>query len=275
MVVLLGLLVYFVENIARLLLPVGFGAWDYAWATAIAAGLIGLSFWLSYDRISRQVSATALTFDAGIITDRPCLICGYSPVDEAGEDGLPPASGPFAVNLDMFGNNLEKACSTDKASYLAFGPWQQNLRVLKKMTNVENLYVINPNKDQFVRFREVICHFFPKLTVELVTHKDGGTTFKRNFHDPGVAPDYENFEYVTMGIGWGIEMIAKGRKLCVDDAEQLTVLDVTGGFKTFSIAAAIASLNRRLLFVYAGTYERTGQVIGFDVSIQLFEAGKM
>lgn len=265
-IILAGLLAYFVENIASSLLPDHTSAWDYLWAAAIVGGLIYLMFWFAHDRIARQVTATAQICDAGEIKDRPYLICGISPASSR-KDNDGNLMGPMIMDLASFTRDLETACA-DKESPLT--NWQQNLRVLKAMSEVRHLYVLRPDVDQFDRFEKILRHFFDdeRLSIKLVTDNQGSTTFKRNFKED-VEPDYEDFRYVTMGIDRGLEMIAKDHKISIEEAEAGTVIDVTAGLKTFSIAAAITSLNRNLLFVYAGTHENTGRVLGYDVSIRL------
>jgi len=266
-IILAGLLVYFVEKIASNLLPDKFSTWDYLWAAAFMGGFIYVMFLFAHDRIARQVTATAQICDAGEIKDRPYLICGISPASSR-KDEKGNLLDPMRMDLASFTRDLEVACA-DKESPLT--NWQQNLRVLKTMPEVRHLYVLRPDVDQFDRFKDILRHFFDaeRLSVTLITNDQGGTTFRRNFKED-VEPDYDDFRYVTMGIDRGLQMIAKDRKIKIEEAEAGTVIDVTAGLKTFSIAAAITSLNRNLFFVYAGTHKNAGRVLGYDVSIRLF-----
>ncbi len=263
---LAGLLVYFIEEIASATLPGLTTGWDFFWAAVIVALLIFCVILWQHDHITRQISATAQTIHASDITGRSCLICGYSPIGD--RDGKP--AGPMALDLDNLTNDLELACDKDRSDSKELGPWQQNLRVLKELGEVRNLYVLLPDVDQFNRFVEILRHFFPedRLAVKLITDRRGNTAFERDVKDK-LSPDYEDFRYVTAGIDLALGMIARDLAISAEEAERHSIIDVTAGLKTFSIAAAIASLNRDLLFVYAGTGNNTGRVLAYDASITL------
>lgn len=269
--ILAGLLVYFVEGIAKTTLPGLTTGWDFFWAAGIVALLIYLVILWQHDRITRQITATAQTIHATDIKGRPCLICGYSPIKDRG--GKP--AGPMALDLEKLTNDLEMACDKDRDDGKELGPWQQNLRVLKALNEVRNLYVLLPNVDQFERFVKIVRHYFPedRLAISLITDHRGSTDLG-NDAKVKLTPDYENFRYVTAGIDLALGMIAKDLAMSPEEAEKYSIIDVTAGFKTFSIAAAIASLNRNLLFVYAGTDSNTGQVLAYDASITLTGGGE-
>jgi len=267
--ILLGLLVTFVERIADRILPFLTSGWDFLWAALVVAVLFFGAVYYAYGRFSRQVSANAYGFDARKIGGRPYLICGYSPIPDKDRHGEKITTGPRNLRLADFTSDIEEAIKPEFQRDL--GPWQQNLRVLHAIGRVGSLYVINPDQDQFEDFSRVIRHFLPGLEVILVTAPDRSTTFRRGYHDLGHKPDYSNFDYVTSAINRALEMIARRERMSPQEVEGRTVIDATAGFKTFSIAAAVASLNRDLLLVYARTGARTGEVIGYDVEVQLFE----
>lgn len=266
---LLGLFLTFVERLADRALPFLVSAWDFLWAALIVAALFFAVVYYAYGRLSRQVSASAHAIDARTIGGRPYLICGYSPIPDTDRQGNPVTHGPRNLDLATFPPDIEQAIRPEHQRDL--GPWQQNLRVLHALGRVGALYVINPDIDQFEDFARVIRHFLPKVEVNLVTGPDRSTIFRRDHHDPGRAPDYGDFDYVTGGIEQALGMIARRARISRPEAEAQTVIDATAGFKTFSIAAAIASVNRDLLLVYARTGARTGEVIGYDVEVQLFQ----
>ena len=264
--ILLGLLVAFVERLADRVFPFLTSGWDFLWAALIVAGLFFFVVLYAYGRLSRQVSATAHAFDARTVEERPYLICGYSPVPDTDRSGKPITHGPRNLDLASFTNDLDEACKPEHQK--ALGSWQQNLRVLHAIGNVEALYVISPDIDQFSEFSAVIHHFLPDLEI---TRIGGPDPLKRGYYDPGLTPDYGNFTYVTTAITQAVTTIAKRTRLPVPEVEAACVIDATAGLKTFSIAAAVASLNRDLLLVYARTGDRAGEVIGYDVEVQLFE----
>ena len=265
MLVLAGLLVFFVERIATIALPGLTSGWDFLWAALIVAGLIYATLFWQHDQIARQISARAETIRATDITGRPYLICGYSPIPPDRE-ATPP--GPLTLPLEDLTPNLEKATGTDGAPLKS---WQQNIRVLHALKETRHLYILRPDTDQSDLFIQVLRHYFPedRLKITLISDKRGNTDHFEIDLKNRIEPDYEDFRYVTKGIDLAIEAIARDNGIDEREAESHTVIDVTAGFKTFSIAAAIASLNRDLLFVYAGTGKNTGKVLAYDAAIEV------
>ncbi|MBL3587410.1 hypothetical protein JMM61_18845 [Rhodovulum sulfidophilum] len=254
---LAGLFVYFVEQTAAALLPDLKTSPDFFSAAGLIAFIIAGVFYWQHPRIMRQINAKVRTVDASGLTEQPYLICGYSPLK---------VDFPY---LETLTRDLDEACAPTGPGYV-LNSWQQNLRVLRKIPTIQHVYVLENDKYQFEEFSKVLRHFFPedRLKITLIEAEQGGTTFKDDVKAT-LAPDYEDLRYVRRGIDRAIEMIARARREKEDDVEKLCIIDVTGGLKTFSIAAAIASLNRDLVFVYAGTGERTGDVLGYDATIEL------
>lgn len=265
-----GLLFYFIEGLLSVTITGLETFWEFVAAAAIIAGLIFLVVVFQYERIKRQVTATATVVDASEVDDRTCLICGYSPeVNWKGE-----LVGAMISDLSTLPQDLAAACRRDNPlAKQVLGRWQQNLRVLNAFPKVKRLYVLMPNVDQFDRFVEVLRHFYPTnedLEITQVTDKHGNTAFRQGAKKM-LKPDYEDFDYVTHGIGLAIGNIKADLDLSQGEAERQTIIDVTGGLKTFSIVGAIASLNRDLIFAYAGTNDREGEVLVYDAEVQFFD----
>lgn len=238
----------------------------------VALGLL-LFLHRQIEYLGRQTTARARWMDAADIPDRRFLICGYSPIYR-----LPDKPCVLDIVPSEITMTIEDACGW---SGINFGSWQQSLRVLRVLKGISHVYVINPNLDQFAKFHALMKHFFPTITVTRVGNK--GMSWQ-----PGDAPladplllevskgkfcpaDYENFDYVTAAIDRAFAMIRADSGLPLLEAEGQALIDITGGLKTFSIAGAIASLNREINFVYAGTGEKSGQVHAYDAWIDVFQ----
>ncbi|MCB1971979.1 MAG: hypothetical protein KDG54_16370, partial [Geminicoccaceae bacterium] len=75
----------------------------------------------------------------------------------------------------------------------------------------------------------------------------------------------EDYEMLSSAIR---EAISLARRLGADEHD--IVIDATAGLKIFSIAAAIATVNRNLVFTYVNN---KGVVRAFDASMQLGDFG--
>ena len=224
-------------------------------------------------RFGRQISAVAVPYDGASLPARPYLICGYSPALVIGD------RNPLTLDLGGYARSLADTC-TDEAS--PFTNWQQNLRLLNTLKGVKTVYVIENNMGQFDRFRAVVLKFFPDLKLFRVEDSpaamaDGKFVLRRNTRsaqDP-LFPDYENLMYVNTAIERAFAMIVEQEPVDRIMAEERSFIDVTGGFKTMSIAAAIASLNRKIIFVYVATIRRDGvyPVLGYDAHLTIDPRG--
>jgi hypothetical protein len=150
--------------------------------------------------------------------------------------------------------------------------WQQNIRAIKpRLAALKRVLVLMPNDDKalwesFAAYlNEAYGSWFKKegrtLRIEHVTYSGTSDTpfyVLTRLGDPE-KPNYEDYEYVYNGLQRGVDMLAKeptdaspaapfsqARKV----VEQDVCIDTTSGTKTFSIAAAIATLNSRVLFSY-------------------------
>ncbi len=206
-----------------------------------------------YDRVNEQVTASAEVIDIADIPDRRFLVCGYSPLAE-GE--------LVRVEIESLGTDPTEIAKAEKWEPYK---WQQNVRVINALPGIERVYVILPNEDQFDKFAAVISKVFRNRAkaVEVVPVRglaqrkseiEGRSVTSYQF-SKGVWRDatYEDYNYVTSAIDWAFAAITKDYGLTSREMQRQVAIDVTSGIKIFSVAAAVASLNRETVFVYAST----------------------
>jgi hypothetical protein len=63
--------------------------------------------------------------------------------------------------------------------------------------------------------------------------------------------DYGSYKFVSATLDRVFENICRDSGLPRSEAEANTYIDITSGTKAFSVAAAIQTLNRRAIFLYA------------------------
>ncbi|MEZ5847268.1 MAG: CRISPR-associated protein Csx16 [Geminicoccaceae bacterium] len=135
--------------------------------------------------------------------------------------------------------------------------WQQNIRALAPhLGKLEHVVVITSERsdtefDDFAAFVRGQCA------------RAGHAVHVHRAVRAGV--DYEDYETLSSAIR---EAIRLARRLGADERE--IVIDATAGQKIFSIAAAIATVNRNLVFTYVNN---KGVVRAFDASMQLGDFG--
>lgn len=244
------------------------------YVVTILLGMVGfalLGFLLVFTlfpTINRQIGAKATVRLDDELDARTHLITGYSPL--TGRRTVPAPEAYRAIP------DAAAACHPDRRAIL--DSWQQNVRVIHALARagpLKAVYVINPSHDQFAEFRAMLAHFFPELDVRLVTRKGRDKPFTVTHGPAGAAqPDYEDFNYVIGAVRRALDMIREATGLSRRDLEDKVAIDITPGYKIFSVAGAIVSLNSGILAIYASTFgEREMQVKAYDASIALFTHG--
>lgn len=257
-------------------------------ATLGLFGLAGFVLLTQYDRVNEQITATAELVTEDRLADRDFLICGYSLPFKPRKTGDPDRlKALYALDLsDVEGRAGAIARSEDQAPLFN---WQQNVRVMNRMPNLRKVYVISPDRDHFERFEQVISSVFSdrreKISFELLTGKEcerldrgDGKQLSICFKgDSYVHADYDNYNYVTAAIEAAFERIRTEHGLSRAEMQRRVAIDATAGTKIFSTAAAVASLNREIVFTYAKTTwskaEGPGGILVYDARVELFGEG--
>jgi len=154
------------------------------------------------------------------------------------------------------------------------GPWQQNLRAAAAhCPGLELICVLNPDQDQFDDFAKFLNYYLPDVAISQISMpNDPARPYRRlgdNFEYAN--PTYEDYSYVYEGLRHGLDMVAEHADADLDDIQDDICIDATPGFKPFSIAAAILTLNRSLKFSYvtSGTGPDGGRVRFYDAGITM------
>jgi hypothetical protein len=236
--------------------------------------LMGLGlFWVTWSKagtLLSQIRAQAFTLSQDELqemTERTHAILGISLVPADFKDDT-----RLEAHLATFGTDLARAVTDEGRA--TFGSWQQPLRLLHHLPQIRALWVIDNSAGDYKRFAKVMHHFRPDL--HIVRIEDRG--YRPGPHEPlqltvqgrPRSVDYEDFDFVLAAIRRGLVMVAEHAGIDRIAAEAQTLLDVTPGQKPLSIAAAIASLNRRLIFVYVSNH---GRVAGYDASVLITNEG--
>ena len=211
----------------------------------------------------------------------PFILMGYSPLTKCSVDELTDelkASDmgfeKVAASVAQYNTHLSNAARTAPNSNV----WQQNLRSLwHHRDTVHTVVVLDPDTDQFEALKCYIeCAFDSAgLAKPRIMRVSDPETPAQPFTliDGSGAPQprsYENYNYVYEGFSRALQMlrqdpdcravvqkaIEQGRiKGQLDAAfDMMTVIDATPGQKSFSIAAAVLTLNRPLRFSYVTTF---------------------
>lgn len=255
------------------------------WSWLVSALLCSVVFFLlvlwQSPRINRLAHARARRLSASEIADRRFLICGYSPMLKDWQGAV--------KNFKTEFNTIEKALIGKPVGSF---PWQQNLRVIWDLNSrleggLKAVYVLLPAFDgneeagvtdtetlkQFEAFQKFIEEYVAALKgkVHCVSAVDNKMAFaKPNPVDGKLSRYYEFYDYVQSGIDRALELISQEHRLQKHQNEEQTVLDITAGQKVFSVAGAIQTLNRRLVFAYAGQGPlETGKISYFDADVTL------
>lgn len=213
-------------------------------------------------RLDKIVGATVQTRTA--LKDRTIkyLIMGYSPLKVP---DIEQAMERLIAELDELGTETVSGSNETYQQELQVpdggrpmqNPWQQNLRAAwAHRKTLKKILVLNPDMDQFAYIKKYLGHALAMsnidVSIELITHpEDSAAPFATWDDQTGnrVEPSYENYLYVYQGLSHGLKMISSG----AFNFDKNTCVDATPGFKPFSIAAAILTLKRPLVFSYITT----------------------
>lgn len=151
------------------------------------------------------------------------------------------------------------------------GPWHQNARaVLFHASRLRAVVILRPDNnddefEKFVRFLRTCLEKAGNVDVQI-----------RQIHFPGESelqfqmtgrtgryepPSYEDYEYVYEGLREGLKQL---RQNISDWSEDDVCIDVTPGFKPYSIAAAVITFNQGLKFSYVNM---EGHIRFYDADI--------
>lgn len=206
------------------------------------------------------------------------LIMGYSPMGKSEISSATAHVKEVPLNIiasssDTYNEYL--STNNIKAPERFF--WQQNVRsVYVHREKLERIYVLNPDNNQFEEFRTFLNLCFrdeiPNLEVECISVKGDKTIpFQVPARTGGgyEKVSYEYYHYVYEGLSRALEMIHEYLGTARNVDEQICI-DATPGYKPFSIAAAIITLNRNLKFSYvtSGFGPEGGIVKFYDARIK-------
>ena len=234
----------------------------------------------------------------------PFLVMGYSPLRGVKVEDL--IREVEKLTPDVVADtvpNFDEACKNAEYTPVSTNFWQQNLRsAWHHREKIKAIYVLDPDRDQFEDLKLYLTTAFSGSgrTVEVHQITEYGIPNRPfSVHDDSgqqLARTYENYSYVYEGLRRGLQMIRERKDLDQiiespdgfsrrmsrheqqDHIDRLTCIDATPGQKSFSIAAAVLTLNRPLKFSYVttassrneaeGSPERVGGEVRFyDTSI--------
>ncbi len=266
--ILMAIAIHSLEQALERLYP---SAWTLAGSFILffLAMLLFVFLWLYWlaPRINRLSTAQAKEISRPDYPEIKYLVTGYSPFMPR-KDGPQNVAEAVATFVPQH-PSLEIACAkSPKGNYTM--PWQQNLRIINAANtsgNLKKVLFVEPSMSQAEEFKKLIKTYFDGLEVEVVSsaHDQSVPYSKDVLGKP--RHDYEDFDYVTGAISRAMQMIARDEQEELNDIEHLVAIDVTPGMKVFSIAAAIQSLNRNMVFLYAKTGEDSGKVMAYDASV--------
>lgn len=247
--------------------------------TALVASIaFGIAVW----RLKRVADA-ALTSRARMTSDsasstigaRRVLIMGLSPLAQTAESAIGSdidriVAGKFgAEQVALPVSEFKKLADLPVAT-----PWQQNIRAMWFHANPKILpperrlqqALVLPSAESWKQFplfkRYAEALFGAAVEIDYVRQSRGSEAAFCTRDDRGnVCRDYENYDYVRDGLLRAVEQAGEAGTR-YRDAD--ICIDATPGQKPFSIAAAIITLNRRLVFSYVTTGQ-PGSDVGGEV----------
>jgi len=227
------------------------------------------------------------------------LLMGFSPnktnlqvlLDELESLGANSVAG----NSEKYQQALDKAKCKNVTNQ-----WQQNLRAIWHHKDaLKAIYVLDNGENQYEDFEsylrkalELGGEVLAKTKVHRIIAKGNpGMPFcEIDGSGQKIRSTYEDYNYVYGGLSRGLEMITEqnpapkertGLKKALDFFsgdknsdffDRLTCVDATPGQKTFSVAAAVITLNRPLKFCYVTTYNAKavfGEVRFYDTRVNI------
>lgn len=233
----------------------------------------------------------------------PFIVMGYSPRRK------PESSvSDLLEELDRLGTEtvvkpteeFDMACKREGYKAIFPNPWQQNLRsAWHHREKLKAIYILDPDIDEFEKIKSYLAkalHLAGKeIEICRIVSEDGSEE-PFSTHDKSgraIARTYENYEYVYEGLRRGVDMISArsdieklplksnlisrwtGLHNRQKQIDSVICVDATAGQKTFSIAAAVLTLNRALKFSYVTTGQGAagGHVRFYDSNVRIAGTG--
>lgn len=269
------------QKITEALLPLTGTTACYAIILVGFVGLMWAYLCMVAPTINRISSANASLVGPSEYPDIEYLITGYSPLalstkvknNIPAEEHAVREETEAKYRIDEFvsandPNSLDDAIAAD-----SFLSWQQNLRAIHEVRRAGKLkivYIIQPSKDQNQLFIGFLKRYFENLEFRMVSAKNNRDEVFSVREGKKDIRDYESFNYVSKAFNRAFELISIEEGKPQEEIESAVAVDVTPGTKIYSIAAAIQSLNRRILFFYARSGEGTnGEVLAFDAMVSI------
>jgi hypothetical protein len=149
----------------------------------------------------------------------------------------------------------EKAAGAGDAAPARAGGWQQAARMIAvhlAAGKLQKIYVL-PSGETLSLFEDFRTYletlFATKLDIEPVPGEDG-SPFEDSGALEGRSRSYDNYDYLRDGLDHAVALAKRDVPGLRDGA---ICIDATAGFKLFSIAAAIVTLDRNVLLGYVVT----------------------
>lgn len=242
-------------------------------------------FYAKYDSLQRLVRSEARELDAEDLPARSFLVTGFSKVGFDPEDSNRKLTAIRANLHRVTPETIGQVCDDGEKWARMLGGWQQGLRVLRFLQGkgeLPNVTIIDNGTGQIEEYCRLVQSAFPDIRIATVPEdalENIGQQPKRLRIDRNYQPkaDYESYEYVSAAFDRAFENICTATALPRSEIESQSYVDITPGTKVFSVAAAIQTLNRGVIFLYVTSNkdsdrvaERPGGhvVLGFDADAQ-------
>ena len=164
---------------------------------------------------------------------------------------MDPANRPEVDSLKKEIKEVEKR--------IAGTSWQQNVRALWRVRDVlKHVIVIVPKSggdQQFETFKNFLVELFAKNGIDLRVDRVRGPEAK-----PLDPVGHEDYRELQVQLRAALDMAEREYKVGARDI----CIDITAGLKPFSVAAAVVTLNRRLIFSYVNA---AGEVKFYDAEL--------
>lgn len=196
------------------------------------------------------------------------VVMGYSPMEaESRSRALAELSDHGVDHVAKSATDYRDACLSKGLEPNEKNKWQQNIRaVYHHRDRLERILILPPNndaveQDDFKLYLEKAFAGRPNM-VSFITDKRGKPfQISRGFEQG--RKFYEDYDYVFLGVSRGLKIIQK-QNPSVDSVD--ICVDATSGTKTFSIAAAIATLNASCIFSYVNP---NGEIRFYNASVDI------
>ena len=250
--------------------------------------VLGFVFAVAVRNAPKILASPVRTYRKSELTPRKVLVMGFSPRDrnkatldahrQEIQKAIEDAGGHVA-----YCQNVEKFKQAWDAKNPGTGPpkqnWQQNFRaVFAHRDTVESILILPPNDDVlkaeapgaqsefdvFCDFMRALCGTLAparKVDVGPVTQSaDDSSPFRLDdVRHVAVARSYDDYAYCYSGFALAIAAARSGGVV-----EKEIIIDITAGFKVFSIAGAVATMNSDVVFQYISI---AGDPVQYDTSI--------